>query len=112
MRLGEVWWADLLEPTGSGSGFRRPVVIVQSNEFNRSYIRTVVVVAITSNIRLAAAPGNVSLGKRGTGLARESVANVSQILTLDKNMLSARAGALSGAKFRELQDGLRLILAL
>ena len=112
MRLGEVWWADLPEPSGSGPGYRRPVVVVQSDEFNRSRIRTVIVAAITSNLRLAAAPGNVSLGRRGGGLSRESVVNVSQLLTLDRRFLTEKAGRLPAAKLRELQDGLRLVLAL
>ena len=112
MELGEVWWADLPEPTGSGPGYRRPVIVVQSDEFNRSRIQTVVVAAITSNTRLSAAPGNVTIGKRGTGLSRESVVNVSQLLTLDKRILTDRAGRLSAAKVREIQDGLRLVLAL
>jgi mRNA interferase MazF len=86
--------------------------VVQSDEFNRSRIQTVVVAAITSNTRLSAAPGNVTIGKRGTGLSRESVVNVSQLLTLDKRILTDRAGRLSAAKVREIQDGLRLVLAL
>ncbi len=112
MRLGEIWWADLPDPGGSGPGYRRPVVVVQSDEFNRSLIRTVVVAAVTSNKRLAAAPGNVAIGRRGTGLGRESVVNVSQVLTLDKRVLNDRAGRLSSTKLREVQDGLRLVLAL
>ncbi len=112
MQLGEVWWADLPEPTGSGPAYRRPVVVVQSDDFNRSRIQTVVVVAITSNMRLAAAPGNVAIGRRGTGLPRESVVNVSQLLTLDKRILTEKAGRLSTATMREVQDGLRLVLAL
>jgi mRNA interferase MazF len=87
MRRGEVWWASLSEPTGAGPGYRRPVIIVQANEFNESSIRTVVVVAITSDLRRAAAPGNVLYRPRETGLRRESVANVSQLLTIDKRML-------------------------
>lgn len=112
MQMGEVWWADLPEPTGSGPGYRRPVVVAQSDDFSRSRIQTVIVVAISSNMRLAAAPGNVALGRRGTGLPRESVVNVSQLLTLDKRILADRAGRLSAAKVREVQDGLRLVLAL
>ena len=112
MQLGEVWWADLPEPTGSGPAYRRPVVVVQSDDFNRSRIQTVVVVAVTSNMRLAAAPGNVGIGRRGTGLPRESVVNVSQLLTLDKRILTEKAGRLSAATIREVQDGLRLVLAL
>jgi mRNA interferase MazF len=112
VRLGDVWWADLSEPHGSEPGFRRPVVIVQSNGFNRSHIQTVVVAAITSNLRLASAPGNVSLTRRGSGLSKESVVNVSQILSLDKRVLSEHIGKLSSSKLSEVQDGLRLVLAL
>ncbi len=112
MQLGEVWWADLPEPSGSRPGYRRPVVVVQSNDFNRSRIQAVIVAAVTSNTRLAAAPGNVAIGGRGTGLARESVVNVSQLLSLDKRTLSERAGKLPRAKLREVQEGLRLVLAL
>lgn len=112
MNLGKIWWADLLVPGGSEPGYRRPVVVIQSNNFNRSRIRTVVVAAISSNTGLAAAPGNVALGKRGAGLSRDSVVNVSQILTLDKAALTERSGRLSAAKLREVQDGLRLVFAL
>ena len=112
MKLGEVWWADLPEPSGSEPGYRRPVLIVQSDDFNRSRIQTIIVVAVTSNIRLAGAPGNVELGRRSAGLNRESVVNVSQLLTLDRRYLSERVGRLSTAKLREVQDGLRLVLAL
>ncbi len=112
MKRGEVWWADLPEPEGSEPGFRRPVLVVQADEFNRSRIRTVIAAAITSNTALAAAPGNVSLPKRSVGLGRESVVNVSQIVTLDKRFLTERAGRLSEAKLRQVEDGLRLTLAL
>ena len=112
MQQGDVWWAELPEPDGSGPGYRRPVVVVQSDEFNASRIQTVVVVAVTSNLRLVAAPGNVSIGRRGTGLSRDSVVNVSQLLTLDKRTLTDKAGKLSTPKVREVQDGLRMVLAL
>ena len=112
MKRGEVWWADLREPEGSEPGYRRPVLIVQANDFNRSRIRTVIAAVITSNVSLAAAPGNVSLSKRSMGLGRESVVNVSQIVTLDKRFLSARVGRLPDPKLREVEDGLRLVLAL
>ena len=112
MRRGEVWWADLPEPAGSEPGLRRPVVVIQADEFNRSRIRTVIAAAITSNTQLAAAPGNVALPKRSVGLGRDSVVNVSQIVTLDKQFLTERAGRLSGAKLREVEDGIRLALAL
>lgn len=89
---GEIWWADLPDPEGSGPGFRRPVVIVQGDALNRSRIATVVCVPLTSNLRRAEAPGNVVLGARLTGLSKESVANVSQILTMDKELLTGRVG--------------------
>ena len=112
MRRGDVWWADLPEPEGSAPGFRRPVLVVQADEFNRSRIQTVIAAAITSNTALAAAPGNVPLPKRSAGLSRDSVVNVSQIVTLDKRFLTERAGRLSEAKIRQVEEGLRLALAL
>jgi mRNA interferase MazF len=112
VKRGEVWWATLAESTSSEPGYRRPVVIVQSDEFNRSRIRTVIAAVVTSNITLAAAPGNVLLPKRSSGLSRESVVNVSQMVTLDKAFLTERVGRLPPAKLRELDEGLRLVLAL
>ena len=112
MRRGEVWWANLPEPAASEPGFRRPVLILQSDEFNRSRISTVVAVAITSNMSLAAAPGNVSIAKRSVNLGRECVVNVSQIVTLDKSFLSERVGKLQPPKLREVDEGIRLVLAL
>ena len=112
VRRGEIWWAELPKPVGSGPGFRRPVLIAQADEFNRSRIHTVVVVAITSNVTLAEAPGNVRLSKRSVGLDRESVVNVSQVVTLDKSFLTERVGRMPPAKLREVENGLRLVLAL
>ncbi len=112
MRRGEIWWASLGEPLGSGPGLRRPVVIVQSNDFNDSAIRTAICAVVTSNLRLAEAPGNVRLGRAASGLARESVVNVSQLLTLDKRVLCARAGRLSPEALRSVEAGVRLVLAL
>jgi mRNA interferase MazF len=112
VRRGEVWWADLPDPTRSEPGFRRPVIIIQADEFNRSRIRTVIVAVLTSNEAIAAAPGNVALTKRSTGLARDSVVNVSQIITLDKNFLTECVGRLSERKSKEIDNGLRLVLAL
>jgi mRNA interferase MazF len=112
MRCGEIWWADLADPAGSSPGFRRPVLIIQADEFNRSRIRTVIAAVITSNLSLADAPGNVSLSKRSTGLNKESVVNVSQIITLDKTFLTKRAGHLSGEKLKEVEEGLRIVFAL
>ena len=112
MRRGEIWWANLPTPGGSEPGYRRPVLVVQSDDFNRSRIQTVVVLAITSNLKLAGAPGNVPLSRPGTGLSRRSVANVSQILTLDKRFLTERAGRASSAVLRRVENGLRLVLSL
>ena len=112
MRRGEIWWANLPPPAGSEPVFRRPVLIVQSVDFNRSRIQTVLVLAITSNLRLAAAPGNVSLPGRGTGLNRSSVINVSQVVTLDRRFLTERAGRAPDRIMNEVNDGLGLILAL
>jgi len=112
VQRGEIWWASLPEPTGSEPGYRRPVVIVQANAFNRSRVRTVVAAALTSNLALAAAPGNVLLKARDTGLPKDSVANVSQIVTLDKMFLREKAGTLSARKLEQIEDGLRLVLAL
>ncbi|MGH8183466.1 MAG: type II toxin-antitoxin system PemK/MazF family toxin [Rhodanobacteraceae bacterium] len=112
MRRGEVWWASLPEPTGSGTGFRRPVLIVQSNSFNQSRISTVVVAVITSNIVLAEAPGNVRLAKSEAGLPRASVVNVSQLLTIDRARLTLRVRALSSQTIARVDEGLRLVMGL
>ena len=107
---GDVWWADLAEPSGSQPGFRRPIVVVQGDAFNRSAIRTVLTVALTSNLRWADAPGNVRLSARATGLPQESVANVSQVVTLDKARLTERAGTLSRAKLELVLAGIDIVL--
>ena len=112
MKRGEIWWASLPAPQGSGPGYRRPVLVIQSDAFNRSRIGTVLALAITSNLRLAAAPGNVELPRRGTGLARKSVINVSQIVTLDKRFLSDRSGRVPDAVLARVDHGLRLVLDL
>jgi mRNA interferase MazF len=107
---GDVWWADLADPLGSEPGFRRPVVVVQGDSFNRSALRTVVAVPLTSNLRWAAAPGNVRLAKRTTGLPRDSVANVSQIVTLDRSTLTERVGTLPSAKLELVMSGIDTVL--
>jgi len=107
---GEVWWADLGEPAGSEPGFRRPVVIVQGDAFNRSEIQTVVCVPLTSNQRWADAPGNVELAARSTGLPKDSVANVSQILTLDRSALTERTGKIGRAKLDLILAGIDVVL--
>ena len=112
MKRGEIWWATLPEPTGSGPGFRRPVLIVQSNPFNSSRIATVVVAAITSNLRLSAAPGNVKIAKTESGLGKTSVVNVSQVLTLDRTLLTEQVRRLSDKRMIEVDQGLRVVLGL
>jgi mRNA interferase MazF len=107
---GEVWWADLPAPTGSGPGFRRPVVVVQGDALSRSRIATVVCVPLTGNLRWANAPGNVSLQARLTGLPKDSVANVSQIVTLDKDLLTDRVGKLPRPKLELLLAGIDVVL--
>ena len=107
---GDVWWADLDEPVRSEPGFRRPVVVVQGDDFNRSTLRSVVAVSLTSNIRWASAPGNVRLTSRATGLPRDSVANVSQIVTLNKSVLTERVGRLPGPKLELVLAGIDRVL--
>ena len=112
MKRGEIWWADLRPPRGSGPGYHRPVLIVQSDDFNRSRINTVVVIILTSNLRLQEAPGNVFLRASATKLPRDSVANVSQIITLDRSLLTKRVTQLNEAKLRKVEEGLQLVLEL
>ena len=107
---GEVWWADLPEPAGSGPGFRRPVVVVQGNPLNRSRIATVVCVPLTSNLTWAAAPGNTRLSARATGLPKESVANVSQIVALDRSLLTERARQLAPRQLAQVLHGIDVVL--
>lgn len=112
MKRGEVWWAELPEPVGSEPGYRRPVVIVQADEFNRSRINTVIAVTITSNVFLSAAPGNVRLSKRACGLNKESVVNVSQVVTIDKSFLAGKVGRLPAGSLQQVDEGLRLVFAI
>ena len=109
---GQIWWADLGEPAGSEPGFRRPVLVVQSDAFNRSRLRTVLAVVLTSNVRLVDAPGNVLIPAKAAGLPKDSVANVSQIITIDRDFLSELAGRVHGQPLRDIDHGLRLVLAL
>ena len=106
----EVWWADLPAPTGSGPGLRRPVVVVQGDAINRSRIATVVCVPLTSNLKWAGAPGNVPLAAAVTGLPKDSVANVSQIVALDRDLLTELVGKLPRAKRELLIAGVDVIL--
>jgi mRNA interferase MazF len=112
VRHGEIWWASLPDPQGSGPGFRRPVLVIQDNPFNESRIRTVVVAAVTSNLRLGGAPGNVLLNRDESRLPRDSVANVSQILTVDKSFLTEQVSALPADVMAKVDAGLKLVLGL
>jgi mRNA interferase MazF len=109
---GELWWADLGEPRGSEPALRRPVLVLQADSFNRSRLQTVVVVSLTTNLRLAAAPGNVVCRPRGNGLRGSSVVNATQISTLDRRFLRGRIGRLPGTTLRQVEDGVRLVLGL
>ena len=109
---GDVWWADLPDPVGSAPGFRRPAVVVQSDAFNRSRLTTVTVVILTSNLRLLDAPGNALVPARSSGLPRDSVANVSQVLTVDRTNLTERIRQLPSGVIHQIDDGLRLALGL
>jgi mRNA interferase MazF len=107
---GEVWWADLLDPVGSGPGYCSPIVVVQCDALNRNRIAAIVCVPLTSNLKWALAPGNLRLSPRQTGLPRDSVANVSQIVTLDKALLTKRVGKLPYQKLGLLLSGINLVL--
>lgn len=112
VQRGDIWWADLADPIGSAPGYRRPVVIVQSDAFNRSRISTVIGVVLTSNAALLDAPGNVLVPSKASGLSRDSVANVSQLVTLDREVLTERVGRVAPRAMAMIDDGLRLVLAL
>lgn len=107
---GDVWYADLSDPTGSGPGFRRPVVIVQGEPLNQSALATVVCIPLTSNLRWADAPGNVLLTSKSTGLPKDSVANTSQLVALDRTVLDQRAGRLTPEKLHLVLGGLDVVL--
>jgi mRNA interferase MazF len=109
---GQVWWADLGSPEGSEPGFVRPLLIVQSDAFNRSRLHTVIAVVLSTNARLLDAPGNVLLPAKVTGLPKDSVANVSQVVTVDREFLSHLAGRVRGRLLKDVEDGLRLVLVL
>ena len=108
----EVWWADLDMPRGSEPGFRRPLLIVQADSFNRSRIRTVIGVVLTSNLRLLDAPGNVLVPPAASGLPNPSAANVSQVVTLDRDFLTEKSGRVSSKLMTQVEAGLRLVLDL
>ena len=112
MQRGEIWWAALPAPKGSGPGKRRPVLIVQSDAFNASHIQTVIAAVITSNLELAAAPGNLLLRRRDTRLSKDSVVNVSQLITIDRSYLTELVTELPKRLAGTLDEGLRLVLGL
>ena len=107
---GDIYWIDFAEPSGSEPGYRHPHVVVQNNVFNRSEIRTVVVCALTSNLKRGNAPGNVLLDKKETNLPKQSVVNVSQIFTVDKTQLTEHVGTLSPQRVQEILNGIKLVL--
>jgi mRNA interferase MazF len=112
MQRGEIWWAELPEPVASEPGYRRPVLIIQSDDFTRSRIQTVIVLVLTTNLRLAGAPGNVLVTTDDTGLPKDSVINVSQIITVDKSFLTERVSLVDDLIMLVVEDGVRTVLAL
>ena len=112
MKKGDIWWTSLDKPIGSEPDYHRPVVVISSNDFNRSKIRTVIVAIITSNLRLADAPGNFILSKKNTGIDHDSVLNISQLMTLDKSFLTEHIGRLSNKQLNFLDDSIKLVLSL
>ena len=106
---GDVWWADLPEPAGSCRGLRRPIVGVQGNPLNRSQLRPWCVYPLTSNITWAGAPGNTLLAAKATGLPKDSVANVSQIIALDRSLLTERVGRLASEQFAQIFHGVDVV---
>lgn len=111
-RRGEIWWTDFGVPFGSEPGYRRPALVVQADPFNDSSIQTVILIPLTKSLELGSAPGNVVCRPRDTGLSKVSVANVSQVTVADKRRLLEKAGTLSGRLLKQVEDGMRLILAL
>ncbi|HOV94335.1 MAG TPA: type II toxin-antitoxin system PemK/MazF family toxin [Spirochaetales bacterium] len=112
MTRGELWWADFGLPFGTESGFRRPVAIIQDDAFNRSRIKTVVIVPLASNLALADAPGNVLAGQEETGLGKDSVLVVSQLASINKRRLVQRIGHLENSTMQKLEEGIRLVLGM
>ena len=112
IRRGEIWWAELPEAAGSEPGFRRPVLVVQANPFNQSRLSTVVAAVLTSNLRLAKMPGNVLVRAKESGLPKDSVVNVTQVVTLDRGMLVEKVGALPSGLMAAVGGGLKMVLDL
>ncbi len=109
---GEIWWADLPEPVGSEPGFRRPLLIISANAFNRSALQTALGVILTANLGRAESSGNVLLSRRHSGLPKDSVVNVTQVLTVNKDALTECVGQLPGHLLAEVEEGLRLAMSL
>ena len=109
---GQIWWTDLSEPRGSSPGYEHPIVVVQSNDFNRTKLYTIIGAVITSNLDLAEMPGNVLIKKNQTELSKDSVVNVTQIVTVDKSELLEYVGTVSERKMEQIENGLRLVLSL
>jgi mRNA interferase MazF len=109
---GQIWTVDLGEPEGSEPGYNRPVLIVQADAFNRSRLHTVIAVVLSTNLRLVDAPGNVLIPAKASGLRKDSVANVSQVITIDCDFLTALAGRVRGQFLKDVETGLRLVLSL
>ena len=112
MKRSEIWWASLPDAFGSSPGYRRPVLVIQSDSFNVSNINTTIVLAITSNLRLANAPGNVFISPKQSGLPKDSVITVSQLITLDKTLLDDYVYSLSAKIMQQVEEGMRLVLSL
>lgn len=112
MNRNEIWWASLPDAVGSSPGYRRPVLVIQSDAFNSSNINTTIVLAITSNLKLANAPGNVFINKKQSGLPRDSVINVSQVITIDKSLLSEYVNTITQKTMLQIGEGMRLVLSL
>ncbi len=112
IKRGEIWWAELPDPTRSEPGYKRPLIVIQSNDFNNSNIGTVIAVIITSNIHLASAPGNILLSTKKSKLSKKSVVNVSQLITVDKSFFTEKVHTLSNKLMEQIDDGIRLVLKL
>jgi mRNA interferase MazF len=112
IKRGQIWWAELPDPVGSGPGYRRPLLIIQSDEFNRSNISTIIAAVITSNLRLAEAPGNVLLSTKESKLTKKSVVNVSQVITIDKSLCTEKVHTLPSKVMAEIDNGIRMVLKL
>ena len=112
IKRGQTWWAELPEPVGSEPGYKRPLLIIQSNDFNKSKINTIIAAVITSNIRLSAAPGNIILSAKKSKLPKESVINISQLITIDKSFLTEKINTLPYSIMAKVDEGVRLVLQL